>query len=266
MKRTHLPLNALRVFDAAARHLSFTRAADELAVTPAAVGQQIRALEDALGVVLFRRTSKGLELTDEAASGLDPLREGFLHFEEAVRAMQAGQASHRYTIAAPRDIFAAWLGPGLAGFRAAHPEVSFALVDEETTDFTEANLDLALRWAEGPGELEGVMLGTAQRVRVAADGVDGPAIHWPGDGARDGEDSAFSAADAGQALAAAAAGLGVARVPALLAQSWIGDGRVRALGEAEPCRRAYWLVAPMPQWRQKKVKALVAHLTETAGA
>jgi DNA-binding transcriptional LysR family regulator len=66
MKRTHLPLNALRVFDAAARHLSFTRAADELAVTPAAVGQQIRALEDVLGVVLFRRTSKGLELTDEA--------------------------------------------------------------------------------------------------------------------------------------------------------------------------------------------------------
>ena len=61
MKRTHLPLNALRVYDAAARHLSFTRAADELAVTPAAVGQQIRALEDHLGTVLFRRTSKGLE-------------------------------------------------------------------------------------------------------------------------------------------------------------------------------------------------------------
>ena len=54
MKRTHLPLNGLRVLDAAARHLSFTRAADELAVTPAAVGQQIRALEDTLGVVLFR--------------------------------------------------------------------------------------------------------------------------------------------------------------------------------------------------------------------
>ena len=53
MKRTHLPLNGLRVLDAAARHLSFTRAADELAVTPAAVGQQIRALEDMLGVVLF---------------------------------------------------------------------------------------------------------------------------------------------------------------------------------------------------------------------
>src|SRR6201996_7089174 len=65
MKRTHLPLNGLRVLDAAARHLSFTRAADELAVTPAAVGQQIRALEDTLGVVLFRRTTRGLELTPE---------------------------------------------------------------------------------------------------------------------------------------------------------------------------------------------------------
>ena len=82
MKRTHLPLNALRVYDAAARHLSFTRAADELAVTPAAVGQQIRALEDHLGVVLFRRTSKGLELTGEGSAGLDALREGFLKFED----------------------------------------------------------------------------------------------------------------------------------------------------------------------------------------
>ena len=110
MKRTHLPLNALRVFDAAARHLSFTRAADELAVTPAAVGQQIRAL----GVVLFRRTSKGLELTDEAEAGLDPLREGFLRFEESVQAMQAGQSSHFYTIASPREFYAQWLAQRLA--------------------------------------------------------------------------------------------------------------------------------------------------------
>jgi uncharacterized protein affecting Mg2+/Co2+ transport len=88
MKRTHLPLNGLRVFDAAARHLSFTKAADELAVTPAAVGQQIRALEDMLGVVLFRRTPKGLELTPEADKGLDALRAGFL----AVRGIGAGDA------------------------------------------------------------------------------------------------------------------------------------------------------------------------------
>jgi len=100
MKRTHLPLNGLRVFDAAARHLSFTRAADELAVTPAAVGQQIRALEDTLGVVLFRRTPKGLELTPEGEAGLIELRRGFLNFEEAVRAMQSGQSSKALAIAA----------------------------------------------------------------------------------------------------------------------------------------------------------------------
>jgi LysR family glycine cleavage system transcriptional activator len=148
MKRTHLPLNALRVFDAAARHLSFTRAADELAVTPAAVGQQIRALEEMLGVVLFRRTSKGLELTEEAKAGLSSLRGGFLQFEESVQAMQAGQSSHVYTLAVPPDIFAAWLAPRLAAFRAANPDVRFALVDG-ATDFAEANLDLAIRWAEG---------------------------------------------------------------------------------------------------------------------
>jgi len=142
MKRTHLPLNALRVFDAAARHLSFTRAADELAVTPAAVGQQIRALEDVLGVVLFRRTSKGLELTEEASAGLEALRTGFLHFEDAVRAMQAGQSSHVYTIAAPREFFAAWLAPRLAEFRKSNAEVRYNLVSHEDADFTEANLDL----------------------------------------------------------------------------------------------------------------------------
>lgn len=249
MKRTHLPLNALRVFDAAARHLSFTRAADELAVTPAAVGQQIRALEDLLGVVLFRRTSKGLELTDEASAGLEPLRSGFLQFEDAVQAMQAGQSSHVYTIAAPRDFFAVWLAPRLAAYRKANPDVRFVLVDGDA-DFAEANLDLAVRWIDGPGDLEGVQLTPAERMTIGA----GEWIGWPGD-PNPGEDEAvhLMVGDAGQALAAAAAGMGRARVPAVL-----GVGKD---GTVEPCRRAYWLVAPVPQWRQKKVKALVAALT-----
>lgn len=271
MKRTHLPLNALRVFDAAARHLSFTRAADELAVTPAAVGQQIRALEDLLGVVLFRRTSKGLELTDEANAGLAALRTGFLHFEDAVQAMQAGQSSHVYTIAAPREFFAAWLAPRLAAFRQDNPLVRFVLVDGEMTDFTEANLDLAVRWTDGPGDLEGMALGQPEWVMVGA----GEWISWPGDPAPgatagDGEDGQgeqppVAVSDAGQALAAALSGLGRARVPALLL-----DGRAELAARGDviamepPCRRGYWLVAPLPQWRQKKVKALVAALT--AGA
>jgi LysR family glycine cleavage system transcriptional activator len=266
MKRTHLPLNGLRVLDAAARHLSFTRAADELAVTPAAVGQQIRALEDLLGVVLFRRTTKGLVLTDEASAGLDALREGFLRFEEGVQAMQAGQSSHVYTVAAPRDFFAAWLSPRLAAFRAANPNMRFALVGGDgDIDFTEANLNLAVRWAEGPGDLEGVALGEPLTRIVAAPGADDdvPWIVWPGDPASegDGRESQFSVGDAGTAISAAAAGLGKARVPHLLAEAAIAAGRVAALGPPEAGRRAYWLVAPLPQWRQKKVKALVAALT-----
>jgi LysR family transcriptional regulator, glycine cleavage system transcriptional activator len=265
MKRTHLPLNALRVFDAAARHLSFTRAADELAVTPAAVGQQIRALEDVLGVVLFRRTSKGLELTEEAAAGLEALRSGFLHFEDAVQAMQAGQSSHVYTIAAPREFFAAWLAPRLAAFRGENPQVRYVLVDGEMTDFTEANLDLAVRWTEGPGELEGVPLGAAEQVVVG----EGDWIGWPGDPAPAGEGEeppAIIVGNAGQALSAALSGLGKARVPALLAREMHPTGRTAPIGEAEPSRRSYWLVAPPPQWRQKKVRALVAALTGNAAA
>ncbi len=260
MTRTHLPLHALRVFDAAARHLSFTRAADELAVTPAAVGQQIRALEDLLGVVLFRRTPKGLELTEEAAAGLEPLRSGFLQFEDAVQAMQAGQASHVFTIAAPRDFLATWLAPRLASYRAANPDVRYVLVDGEDAEFTEANLDLAVRWTEGPAELEGVALGSAHMATVG----EGAWISWPGDPApeREGAEGApIHVADAGLALAAAANGLGRARIPLLLAQGWLDAGRISAIGTIDEDRRGYWLLAPLPQWRQKKVRAIVAALT-----
>jgi LysR family transcriptional regulator, glycine cleavage system transcriptional activator len=262
VKRTHLPLNGLRVLDAAARHLSFTKAADELAVTPAAVGQQIRALEDMLGVVLFRRTPKGLELTDEAANGLDALRAGFLQFEESVRAMQAGQSSNSLTIAAPRDFTAKWLAARLAIFSRANPETRFTLVAaDDEIDFTEANLDLAIRFTTGPGEHEGVMLAAGAFVTVAAPdgGADTP-ISWPRCPVADGV-AALRLADAGLAIDAAAIGLGRASVPMLLAESDLAHGRIRAVDNAKESEQAYWLLAPLPQWRQKKVKALVEALT-----
>ncbi len=197
MKRTHLPLNGLRVLDAAARHLSFTRAADELAVTPAAVGQQIRALEDTLGVVLFRRTAKGLELTPEGEAGLDALRAGFLQFEEAVRAMQAGQSSKTLTIAAPRDFTAKWLAPRLADFGRDDPELRFVLLSaDEGLDFTQANLDLAIVYAEGPGDHEGVRLADGSLVRVGL--AQGAPIAWPGCPPQD-RDATLAVADAGLA-------------------------------------------------------------------
>lgn len=261
MKRTHLPLNALRVFDAAARHLSFTRAADELAVTPAAVGQQIRALEDVLGVVLFRRTSKGLELTEEAVAGLEPLREGFLRFEESVQAMQAGQSSNSYTIAVPREFYAQWLAPRLATFRVANPDARFQLIADEDADFTEVNLDLAVRLVEGPGELQGVQLAPGSRITVAAPDAPAGWIVWPGHPeTAPAEDVLLQVGNAGQALSSVLAGLGRAVLPQPLVAESLADGRLESLGGPEDSRHSYWLVAPMPQWRQKKVRTLVDHL------
>lgn len=263
MKRTHLPLNALRVFDAAARHLSFTRAADELAVTPAAVGQQIRALEDVLGVVLFRRTPKGLELTVEAEAGLDALRAGFLKFEEAVEAMQAGQSSKSLTIAAPRDLTARWLAPRLARIAAADPDLRFTLIAaDQPLDFTEANLDLAIRWTDGPGGLEGVAIAAGEVTHLApTDGEGMFRVTWCPDDNAPNEDgrAVMRVGDAGLAIDAVANGLGTALVPTLLAAPDIASGRVRALGTSTRTS-SYWLVAPTPQWRQKKVRALVEAL------
>jgi LysR family glycine cleavage system transcriptional activator len=261
MKRTHLPLNGLRVLDAAARHLSFTRAADELAVTPAAVGQQIRALEDMLGVVLFRRTPKGLELTPETEGGLDALRSGFLMFEESVRAMQAGQSSLSLTIAAPRDITAKWLQAKLAVYAADQPGLHFSLVAaDEALDFTEANLDIAVRLTDGPGEHEGVRIGEQSFVTVEAPGGGPEArIEWPGCPA-DTLPTVMRVADGGLAIEAAANGFGRASVPTLLAARDLEDGRVRQVGEIEDAAQGYWLIAPLPQWRQKKVKGLIQAL------
>ncbi|MFC4292352.1 LysR family transcriptional regulator [Sphingorhabdus arenilitoris] len=264
MKRTHLPLNGLRVLDAAARHLSFTKAADELAVTPAAVGQQIRALEDMLGVVLFRRTPKGLELTGEGAAGLDALRSGFLQFEEAVRAMQAGQSSNSLTIAAPRDFTAKWLAKRLASYGKDNPETRFTLVAaDEDVDFTEANLDMAIRLTRGPGDYEGVRLAPGAFVKVGAvqDGAATP-ISWPGCPVGEGE-AALRLSDAGLAIDSAAIGLGHATVPHLLAEDDLAHGRVRALDNAVDSDLAYWLIAPLPQWRQKKVRSLVEALSQS---
>ena len=256
MKRTHLPLNGLRVLDAAARHLSFTRAADELAVTPAAVGQQVRALEDTLGTVLFRRTTRGLELTPEAEAGLGPLRDGFLQFEEAVRAMQAGQTSKSLTIAAPRDVTEKWLMPRLAEIARGDADLRFVLLAaDESVDFAQANLDLAIRWGDGPGAEEGEAIEADGLVTVTASagGPDGP-IAWPG---MPDPGAAVSVGDAGLAVDAAAAGLGQATVPELIARADLAAGRVLVIGAARPSAQGYWLVAPTPQWRQKKVRALV---------
>ncbi|MBZ6379124.1 LysR family transcriptional regulator [Pacificimonas flava] len=293
MKRTLLPLNALRVFDAAARHLSFTKAADELHVTPAAVGQQIRTLEETLGVVLFRRLTRNLELTPEAERALPALREGFTQIESAVDAMQAGQADKVLTIGAPRAVIAKWLAPRLARLGAS-AEDRFILVPTDETgsgaarDFSSTNMDLAIIWGAMPAEeeLSGKRIAAEELVLVVAadqrdsygrpaDLGEAPLIHYPGHSWQEWFDAAgashadldggLSVADWGLAIDAAAAGYGAARVPRTLVSGDLAAGRVAALFEPTPCDEAFWLVAPPQSWRQPKVKAMVDALMDETG-
>lgn len=117
------PLNSLRAFEAAARHLSVKKAAVELNVTPAAVSHQVRQLEDFLGVQLFHRHNRALELTDAARACLPKLREGFESLAQAIDRLRAHQSGGMLTVSAAPSFAARWLMPRLHRFIAAHPEI-----------------------------------------------------------------------------------------------------------------------------------------------
>ncbi len=115
------PLNALRFFEAAARHLSFKKAARELHVTPGAVSHQVKVLEDFLGVALFRRLTRALELTPEGQAMLPKVREGLACLAEAVERVRARDEGGSLTVITPPNFAARWLIPRLARFTRAHP-------------------------------------------------------------------------------------------------------------------------------------------------
>ena len=117
------PLNSLKAFEAAARHLSVKKAALELNVTSAAVSHQIRTLEDYLGVQLFRRYNRALELTDLAKAALPKLGEGFECLAQSVALMRSQQGGGSLTVSAAPSFASRWLMPRLHRFIAAHPEI-----------------------------------------------------------------------------------------------------------------------------------------------
>src|SRR5256714_11831992 len=117
------PLNALRVFEAAARHLSFKDAANELSITQAAVSHQIKSLEDYLGVQLFKRAGRGVQLTEAARACLPKLREGFESLAAAVEMIHLRAGETELLITAPPVFTARWLFPRLAGFAQRGPRI-----------------------------------------------------------------------------------------------------------------------------------------------
>ena len=144
------PLNALRAFEASARHLSFTKAADELAVTPAAVSHQVKALEDLLGVTLFRRTKRALLLTDEAQAVLPGIRDGFERLLHAVEQLGAVGKSGVLTVSLAPSFAVKWLLPRLDRFQAAHPEIDVRVAASmELVDFGVGDVDVAIRYGAG---------------------------------------------------------------------------------------------------------------------
>src|SRR3546814_2372205 len=121
------PRNARRVFEAAARHLSFPRAAQGLNVTQAAVSHQIKLLEDDLGVPLFRRMHRRLLLTDEGQQLVPSVRAAFDELSSATRRLRAGEREGVLTVSAIPSFAACWLVPRIGRFRAAHPEIDLRI-------------------------------------------------------------------------------------------------------------------------------------------
>lgn len=125
------PLHALRAFEAAARHLSFKKAAEELHVTPAAVSQQVKALESYLGVPLFRRLTRALALTDAGQAMLPKLQEGFDALAAAVQQTRRHAGGGVLSVCAPPSFAARWLMPRLKAFTTAHPEIELRLATSQ---------------------------------------------------------------------------------------------------------------------------------------
>ena len=128
------PLNALRAFEATARHLSFKGASGELHVTPGAVSQQVKSLEDVLGVGLFERIHNGLILTEEGQRYLAPIRSAFTSISAATQMISPRETGSDLTIATDPDFAVKWLIPKIPAFQAALPELRVRIANATTPD------------------------------------------------------------------------------------------------------------------------------------
>jgi LysR family glycine cleavage system transcriptional activator len=142
------PLTELRAFEAAARQLSFKRAAAELGVTPTAVSHQIRLLERYCGNQLFRRRPRPLALTSAGQQLFPVVRDGFEIFAEALAKVRGGATSGKLRITATNAFAARWLVPRLPDWRVSHPRLKLDIVGTDTVlDLDSGEADVAIRYA-----------------------------------------------------------------------------------------------------------------------
>jgi LysR family glycine cleavage system transcriptional activator len=193
MPRRLPPLNALRSFDAAARHESFTRAAEELCVTQGAVSHQVKALEAELTVKLFNRERQRLVITEAGREYLAVVRDAFDRIALGTERLVQRQNSGMLTVSTSPDFAAKWLVNRLGRFADAHPEIDLRIAAQmHHVDFAREDVDLAVRHGEGnwsgltalnlcPEELFAIcsprLLGDCRGMRQPSDILNFPLLH-----------------------------------------------------------------------------------------
>lgn len=264
--RPHLPLKALRAFESAARHLSFTRAAQELSVTQAAISQQVRSLEERLGVTLFKRLPRGLGLTDEGLALRPVLTDAFDRIEAVLRRFEGGGFHEVLTLGVVGTFAVGWLMPRMPAFQREHRFVELRLLTHNNlVDLAAEGLDLAIRFGHGtwPGLVATRLMdaplsvlcapATARRLGRPDDLADETLLRsyraddWP---------AWFAAAgipprpvrgpvfDSSRLMVEAAMqGAGLALAPAAMFTQELRDGRLVRPFDLDVDTGSYWLVA-----------------------
>ena len=276
-------LNALRAFEVAGRHLSFTRAARELNVTQAAVSHQIKALEAQLGVRLFRRAARGLLLTDTGQAYLADVREAFRRLMQATERLRVRDVAGVLTVSVLPSLASRWLIHRLGSFQERHPEIDVRVsADDRSVQFDREDVDVAIRYGRGvyPGAEADLFL-TEELFPVCSPRLmEGPhPLRRPADlahhmllhddlptnwamwlkvaGATNVDPTRGPAfTDSGMVLQAAIDGMGVALGRSALAGDDLAAGRlVRPFDITLPAENAYYLVYPEHTANRPKIKA-----------
>jgi LysR family glycine cleavage system transcriptional activator len=267
------PLTALRAFAATAELRSFSQAARVLSVTPAAVAQQVRALEDQLGRALVQRDGRGVSLTTDGEQLAEALGEGFSAMVRGVEALRAGETDRPVRVTLTAGFAAQWLMPRLKDFWEKYPDIGLSLhPDARVVDMHRERMDLGIRYGNGdwPG-VEATYLASARLVIVGAPSLLGERDsltpdemremdwilqrNWPEQDAYlrqlGLEPETLSRTDlSGEELVIAAArqGLGLAVESLALIESDVDGGRLRVVHESREKLPAYFIVTlPGPQ-------------------
>ncbi|MCH9671736.1 MAG: transcriptional regulator GcvA [Gammaproteobacteria bacterium] len=292
MARRLPPLNALRAFDAAARHLSFTRAADELNVTQAAVSHQIRSLEEHFGVALFTRLSRSLQLTPEGERYFPGVRSAFDTLLQATDALLESDSRGRLTVSMMPSFAARWFVPRMGRFQAQYPDIDLLIAtSRELTDFDRESVDVVVRYTSRTfPDLHCVRLMSDEIFPVCAPSIvceqrplAAPAdlrhhtlLHdeteydwetWLSLSSVEGVDANRGPVfiDASMLIQAAVDGLGVALTRRVLVEDELAAGRlVRPFEQTLPDehRYAYYIVCPKSTATQPKIAAFTRWMLE----